>query len=107
MGVRRNKPLLPNHFAHVFTLRPTTQVQRDRQEHRILRSARLMAPTTVQDDTARFLRQIKRAKIRDPCPGQYVDRCQYSKTGWAIWDGDGACTCQPAKAPRPVQTGEP
>lgn len=50
-----------------------------------------------------FVRQIKRRKIEVPGSGQYVDRCHYSKTGWAIWNADGACTCRPAKAPHPPQ----
>lgn len=39
--------------------------------------------------------------------GEVVDRCDYSRTGWAIWrpaiKGGGCgfyCTCQPAKIPR-------
>lgn len=44
-------------------------------------------------------RKIKRAKLREPGPDQYVDECHWSKTGWAIWNKDGSCTCQPAKAP--------
>lgn len=46
-----------------------------------------------------FLRRIRKEKIRKPGPGQYVDYCQYSKTGWAVWTEDNTCTCKPAKAP--------
>jgi hypothetical protein len=58
----------------------------------------------VQRETDAFLRKIKREKIREPGPDQYVDQCHYSKTGWAIWDKGGACTCKPAKRPRLTRT---
>lgn len=45
------------------------------------------------------IRQIQRAKIREPRDDQSVGPCQWSKTGWAIVECDGCCTCQPAKAP--------
>ena len=48
----------------------------------------------------RVLREIKRAKISEPGPDQYVGPCHWSKTGWGIWNKDGGCTCKPAKAPR-------
>lgn len=47
-----------------------------------------------------FLRRIRREKIVAPVGDQYVDRCHYSKTGWAVWEKDGACTCKPAKKPK-------
>lgn len=53
----------------------------------------------IYRDTQAWLRRIRREKIVTPGPGQYVDRCHYSKTGWAVWNRDGACTCKPAKAP--------
>jgi hypothetical protein len=55
--------------------------------------------TDVERETAAFLRRIRRKKIREPGPNQYVDQCHYSKTGWAIWNKEGGCTCEPAKAP--------
>lgn len=58
--------------------------------------------TDVERDTMRFLRKIRREKIGTPGPNQHVDRCGYSKTGWAVWDNGGGCTCKPAKRP-----GEP
>lgn len=60
--------------------------------------------TSITAETDAFLRRIRREKIVVPGPGQYVDRCQYSKTGWGVWNEakDGHCshcTCKPAKAP--------
>ena len=37
-------------------------------------------------------------QIQEPKPGQYVDRCHFSKTGWGIWEGN-RCTCVPVKEP--------
>lgn len=57
----------------------------------------------IERETAAFLRRIKREKIVAPGPGQWVDECNYSKTGWAVWDRDDKgrwCTCKPAKAPQ-------
>lgn len=48
----------------------------------------------------RTIRDIARAKIVKPGPGEYVDRCWYSKTGWAVHKGPGHCTCNPARAPK-------
>lgn len=53
---------------------------------------------TMMAETQAFLRRIAREKIVAPGPGQHVDRCHYSKTGWAVWE-NGACTCKPTKAP--------
>ena len=55
---------------------------------------------TVDSEIQRFLRQIRRKKIREPREREYVDSCDYSKTGWAIWRMGGGCTCEPANAPR-------
>jgi hypothetical protein len=55
-------------------------------------------------DTQRMIRQIRREPIIEPGPGQYVDRCDFSKTGWAVWNADGGCTCKPARA-RPATGG--
>lgn len=48
-----------------------------------------------------FLRRIKREKIIEPRTefGEYVDKCPWSKTGWAVWKKDGSCTCRPAHDP--------
>lgn len=58
----------------------------------------------VEAETAKFLRRIQREKIVTPGPGQFVDRCHYSKTGWGIWNEakngrPSHCICKPAKAP--------
>jgi len=50
--------------------------------------------------TRRVIREIRRAKIGQPGPNQYVGPCQWSRTGWAIWNKGGVCTCRPAEAPR-------
>lgn len=50
------------------------------------------------EETQKFLRKIRRIKIQEPKPGQFVERCHFSKPGWGIWEGNG-CTCIPAKAP--------
>lgn len=56
---------------------------------------------------ARTLRKIKRAKIEEPGPEHYVDRCDWSKTGFALWLKDKrCCTCRPAKAPKGAQPFE-
>ncbi len=60
----------------------------------------------IAADTAAWVRRLKRAPIVTPGPDQYVDRCHYSKTGWAVWDKDGACTCKPAKAPPQTDSRE-
>jgi hypothetical protein len=46
-----------------------------------------------------WLRDMRRTKIREPRDDQRVESCHWSKTGWAIVESDGCCTCQPAKAP--------
>lgn len=54
---------------------------------------------TIEQETARWIRSIRRTKIQTPRPDQYVDHCHFSKTGWAIWNANGGCTCVPAKRP--------
>ena len=54
----------------------------------------------VMAETEKLLRRLKREKIREPGPGQHVDRCHYSKTGWGIWNVGGGCTCKPARRPK-------
>lgn len=56
--------------------------------------------TTVAEEHERWLRRIRREKITEPGPDQYVDQCHYSKTGWAVWNKDGSCTCKPARKPK-------
>lgn len=53
----------------------------------------------MSDIAKSTLRHIKRAKIREPLDGQSVGPCHWSKTGWAIVESDGCCTCKPARAP--------
>jgi hypothetical protein len=56
-----------------------------------------------------FIRRLNRKKIREPGPGQHVAECHFSKTGWAICNDDGGCTCEPARKPpsnRSAQEGE-
>lgn len=57
----------------------------------------------------RTVREIKRAKIRTPdlSLGESVMQCHWSRTGWAVQNADGSCTCQPTNAPeRGVEPGE-
>lgn len=58
-----------------------------------------MIDTTLDRSTRGLIRSIKRAKIREPLDGQSVGPCHWSKTGWAIVDSDGCCTCKPARKP--------
>jgi hypothetical protein len=46
-----------------------------------------------------MLRQLNSKKIVKPGPGQHVAECYFSKTGFAVWNDDGSCTCNPAKEP--------
>lgn len=62
-----------------------------------------MDTLSIEEDTARFWRRLKREKIVVPGPHQYVDSCNYSKTGWAVWNVGGGCTCHPAKKPKNVK----
>lgn len=60
----------------------------------------IQSPKTESDFMAnRWMRQLNREKITEPGPDQYVDGCHWSKTGWAIWNKDGGCTCRPARKP--------
>jgi hypothetical protein len=67
---------------------------------------------TMTNDLVREARRmIQRAPICEPGPGEFVDECHWSKTGWAIWVGAKAehgnfCTCRPALDPV-SSTGEP
>jgi hypothetical protein len=54
----------------------------------------------MSDLVKSWRRQIQRAKIQKPRDDQRVEPCHWSKTGWAIVEQDGCCTCQPAKAPK-------
>ena len=44
--------------------------------------------------------EIATSPICEPGPDQYVDRCHFSRAGWAIHELDGRCTCRPALAPQ-------
>jgi hypothetical protein len=55
----------------------------------------------MNDLVKETIRQIKAAKIVEPSSDQRIERCQWSRTGWAVVESDGRCTCQPAKAPTP------
>jgi hypothetical protein len=58
-----------------------------------------MAYYNIGELVAELIREINTRPITEPAPGQYVDQCGYSKTGWAIREADGSCTCMPARAP--------
>jgi hypothetical protein len=45
------------------------------------------------------LHEIETRPITAPKPGQRVDVCHYSRTGWAVAEANGACTCMPAEPP--------
>ena len=44
-------------------------------------------------------------KLTKPRPGEWIDRCQYTRTGWAYWHKFGpdehqaCCSCRPAPSP--------
>jgi hypothetical protein len=60
-----------------------------------------------QTDIARTMRRIRDAKIEEPGPEHYVDRCDWSKTGFALWLKDKrCCTCRPTDAPVGAQPFE-
>jgi len=52
-----------------------------------------------EDLIAETRRMVAEAKICQPGLGQRVERCHWSRTGWAVVESDGRCTCQPAEAP--------
>jgi hypothetical protein len=56
-------------------------------------------PAMTEEDK-RYFRSLNRRKIVTPGPGQHVGECQFSKTGFAVWNDDGGCTCNPAKKPK-------
>jgi hypothetical protein len=52
----------------------------------------------------RARREIHSAPICEPGPGEFVDECHWSKTGFAVWkiatEVEGNyCTCRPALSP--------
>lgn len=53
----------------------------------------------IDELIAHHLREIEEAPIEMPQGDQYVDRCWFSRTGWAIHTATGACLCKPAVAP--------
>ena len=52
---------------------------------------------------ARMRREVRTAPILEPGPGEYVDRCHWSRTGWAIHKSPGHCTCNPSNPPNDSQ----
>jgi hypothetical protein len=54
----------------------------------------------MDDDVLRFMREIRRRKIVQPDDGEHVGPCHFSKTGWAVWTKNRACSCKPARKPR-------
>ena len=48
--------------------------------------------------------QIANAPLCEPSEDQYVDACQWSRTGYAVYEADGRCTCQPTLAFKPKTT---
>ena len=59
-----------------------------------------MALTDVDRAVKETMRQIRTAKIRKPVGSEFISRCHWSRTGWAIHKSHGACTCEPARALR-------
>ncbi len=54
----------------------------------------------------RTIREIERRKIEKPENGQTVGLCHWSKTGYAIYNPDGSCTCKPARKPKEAACAE-
>lgn len=44
---------------------------------------------------ARTRREIRTAPLVEPGPGEYVDACHWSRTGYAVHESNGRCTCKP------------
>jgi hypothetical protein len=47
-----------------------------------------------------YIRRIEEAPICEPGAGQHVGPCHWSRTGWAVWNDQGCCTCKPAIDPQ-------
>lgn len=45
------------------------------------------------------MKRIQSEPICEPADGEFVDSCPWSRTGYAIWNRDGGCSCRPALAP--------
>jgi hypothetical protein len=60
----------------------------------------------TNEEIDKWLRKAKRQKIQEPVTemGQYVDECGWSKTGYAIWNKNGGCTCVPARKSAAIRT---
>lgn len=65
----------------------------------VIRIERQNELVCAEDAAMEVRHQIQRAKIREPREDQHIGPCHWSKTGWAIVNSDGCCTCQPAKGP--------
>lgn len=48
----------------------------------------------------RLRREIASAPLCEPADGEYVGPCHWSRTQWAVYRSDGACTCRPANPPQ-------
>lgn len=59
-----------------------------------------MADYDINELVSEINEQIATRPITKPKAGQRVDHCHYSRTGWAVHESDGACTCMPAEPPR-------
>lgn len=60
-----------------------------------------------QEDRAIVRRALRHQRLRAPVEHEFVDRCDFSHTGYAVWRrGDGFtldwCTCDPTAAPAAI-----
>lgn len=54
----------------------------------------------INEIVAELNEHIATAPIAVAGPGQWIDRCGWSRTGWAVCERDGSswrCTCRPAE----------
>lgn len=54
---------------------------------------------TIEEIVEEMNREIASAPISEPGPGERVENCGYSRTGWAIVRANGQCTCKPTFPP--------
>lgn len=57
-----------------------------------------MAADYIDGLIADMQHEIDNRPIAKPTPGQYADICPYSRTGYAVHEANGACTCRPCEA---------
>lgn len=62
-----------------------------------------MITETLDEFVERMVREIANAEIREPGDGESVGPCHWSRTGWAVKEADGSCTCKPASVPSGVR----